>query len=492
MERRTFLSATGAGLALTVLPFSSPGRRSSSQDQRLRDIAERRLAERLGARDTALYRQRLHAELTVLSQVGLLRYLGVAHDLVAAARARGIAIFGGLGSASASLVCWSLGLSEVDPIAHDLPFESFVNWRRHAAGRRHRPLLMFAVCARRQRELAGLLAEQHGAKRVEVAAIQCDRAWYALLVADGDPEPLDARPERDRSLSLPKLLASDSALRQQLTASPEDRHALALALELDRNAAVNCGPDCLAGSTLNVSLEGAPAGTPGGALDPLSFCCPPLPALTALASARVPLGPADRKVWQMIGAGDTEDVVGLESHVQGYLRRFRPSSLSDLAAIYAVYRRAPMGIGLHERLLERKRTPAAPLDLPALQLHPLAGHALARTHGVLVFREQLLHVIHALSGLDHAEAAQLSTGVCKHLPREDAHWWARFRDGATGRGITAQAARRALDAITDRAGCLLSGAYALTLATLSLKMATLKAHAPTEFARVVREAYADV
>lgn len=488
MERRAFLSATGAGLAFTVLPFSGPGRHSTSQDQRLRDIAERRLAERLGPRDTAVYRQRLHAELTILSQLGLMRYLGVAHELVAGARARGIAIFGGLGSASASLVCWALGLGEVDPIAHDLPFEAFVNWRRPAALRRYPPSLIFFVGARRQRELVGLLAEQHGAQHVEVAPLRGDRAWHALWEADADTELLDARPDRDLSLSLAELLASDSALYRQLTTSPEDRRALALALELDRNAAVNCSPSCLVGSTVHVSL----AGPADGEAESFALHVPPVPALTALALARVPLGPADRKVWEMIGAGDTEHVVGLESHLQGYLRRFRPSSLSDLAAIHAVYRRAPMGIGLHERLLERKRTPAAPLDLPALQLHPLAGHALARTHGVMVFREQLLHVVHALSGLDHAEAAQLSTGVCKHLPHEDAHWWARFRDGATRRGITAQAARRALDAITDRAGCLLSGAYALTLATLSLKMATLKAHAPREFTRVVREAYANV
>jgi DNA polymerase-3 subunit alpha len=468
------------------------------------------LAARRSVKDATVYRRRLEEELAVITRLGLARYLSMAHDLITAARERGIAVYGGLCGASASLACWALGLTEIDPVEHDLPFESFVNWRRYTAGNASMPFLTFAVCARRQHELLDLLAMQQGAQRVAVATLDGDPAWNALCAADADPHRstatdfLDAWPDRNQTLPLARLLETDAELRRRLTCSPELRRTVRLALELERNAAVTCGPDTIPGSTLVVSPEGALAGVTESvvrdrrqpvivldrrgaeALGLFTVDCPPLPALTALAMARVPIGEPDTRVWDMIGAGDTENVVGLESYLHDDLRRFRPSSLTDLAAIQSVHRPGPIEAGVRDFLVERKHGRVAPWPL-----HPLAARAVARTYGVLLFPEQMINAAHAVSGLDRTEAEQMRRSLGKKRPPEIAYWETRFADGAARRGVDRKAPRQTFELLELWTPHLMSGAFSLALATLSLRMATLKAHAPGEFARVVREAYDD-
>jgi DNA polymerase-3 subunit alpha len=500
MERRTFLSSAAAGLAIAASPLSGLAS-SDRHDRRLRAAGRAGLAARLAGRDAAIYRTRLDAELEVISRTGLAWHFVLAHDLIAAARRRGIPVFAGLCNAASSLVCWTLGLSEVDPVEHALPLETFINWRRHRGGYSVRPYLYIPVCARRQHELVAILAGQHGADRIALACFDGDPARFTIDAAEAglgwDDSPggelLAQRPDRDTALELSRLLEADGELRREFASSPRRSRVLQVALEMERNLAVHGGPDCISGTTLVVSTEGALTSVTGeqirGRRQPVlaldrwgaeslglfTIDCPPLPALSALATAHVPYEP-DQRVWEMIGAGDTEGVVGLESHVHDYLRRLRPSSITELAAVSAVRRPGPIEAGLADLLVERKHGRSRSL------LHPLIERAAAGTHGVLLFKEQLLHAVHAVAGFDFAEADLMRRSLGKKRPAELAYWEGRFCQAARRRGIDGQAARCAFEVMALSAGCLFSQPYALAVASLSLRMAMLKAYAPKELA----------
>lgn len=347
------------------------------------------------------YRARLKAELAVIHQLGMASYFALLADLVADARQRGIATYGGLNDFSAaSLTCFSLGVTEIDPIDHELPFEVFINHRRSGKA----PTLSLAVCARRQHEVFDLLVGRHDADSVALARFEGDRARAALKAAASELGALDVR-------------------------------------------------------------------------------CPPSVAITALSSTRAPIGPPDRRVWDMLAAGDTEYVFGLESHLRDALRRIRPTSLTDLAIVQAIWRPGPLSAGLVDMFIEAKRRHAVPP-----KLHPLSV-ATRRTYGVPVFREQLLHTISAFSGIDLAEADLLRRDVSKHMQGYTAYWEARFVDGAARRGVDRHTSETTFRDIVRWSSHLASGACPLARATLSLRMATLKAHAPDEFSRVIHEAY---
>jgi DNA polymerase III subunit alpha len=510
MKRRAFLSSAAASLAVVASPLKGWGSRSDTDDRRLRAAGREGLTTRLAGRDDAHYHTRLQAELNVINRAGLSWYFCLAHELVAAARKRGIPVFAGLCGASASLVCWALGLSEIDPVEHSLPFETFINWRRHRGGYSVRPYFYVPVCARRQHELWDILAEQHGVDRVAFARFDGTPARNTIYAAEAGlgwndspgGELLEEYSDRDCTLDLSHLLESDDELQREFASSPRRSRVLQVALELERNLAVNCGPDSIPATTLVVSTEGALAGMSeepvrgrrrptlgidrclAEGLGLFTIDCPPLPALTALALNREPPREPDCHVWDMIGAGDTEHVMGLESHLHDYLRRFRPSSLSDLAAIWAVHRPGPIEAGIADLLVNRKR--GRPVPQP---LHPLIERVTASTHGVLLFKEQLVNAVHAMAGFDLAEADVMRRSLGKKRPAELEYWETRFTDAARHRGVEREAAHEAFELFELFAGYLSTGGYALAHATLSLRMATLKAHAPREFALAVWEAY---
>lgn len=132
ITRRGFLFGAATAAASAVL-FDDGARGAAAgepgtQDERLAARAWRGLAAQGMAQD-ARYRARLGEELAVVARLGVAaRFLG-AHDVVRWARAEGATLGPGAGQAPASLLCFALGLSEIDPIAEQLVFERFVNWR---------------------------------------------------------------------------------------------------------------------------------------------------------------------------------------------------------------------------------------------------------------------------------------------------------------------------------------------------------------------------
>ncbi len=134
ISRRDFLfgaTAVGAG---TVLWRGQA--QSAEQDERgsAHEILARRARCGLYAREPgleeALYLARLDEELAVFARLDLSARVVAVHDVTRWARGEGARLGPGAGQAPGSLVCWALGISQVDPIANELVFERFVNWRR--------------------------------------------------------------------------------------------------------------------------------------------------------------------------------------------------------------------------------------------------------------------------------------------------------------------------------------------------------------------------
>jgi DNA polymerase-3 subunit alpha len=144
---------------LKVPVFPLPEGFESERDY-LRRLAEEGLRERVGEPDER-YRQRLEYELGIIEQMGYPGYFLIVRDFVRAARERGIPVGPGRGSAAGSLVSWVLGITNLDPIAHKLLFERFLNPERVSM-----PDIDIDFCYERRSQIIDYVVEKYGKESV--------------------------------------------------------------------------------------------------------------------------------------------------------------------------------------------------------------------------------------------------------------------------------------------------------------------------------------
>jgi DNA polymerase-3 subunit alpha len=104
----------------------------------------------------------------------------------------------------------------------------------------------------------------------------------------------------------------------------------------------------------------------------------------------------------------------------------------------------------------------------------------------LLFKEQFMRLTHAVAGFELADADLMRRALGKKHEDEIEYWGARFADAAVHHGVDRGTSRQIVEHLEMFSGYLFSEACALAMATLSLRMATFKTHAPAEFARAVR------
>lgn len=450
----------------------------------LADQAHAGLAARLGGDPPAAYRERLAHELSTIAHLKFASYFLVVADLVAAARARDIAVGPGRGSAAASLVAYGLGITDVDPLQYDLVFERFLNPYRASP-----PDIDLDIEDTRRRELIRYLQDRYGHERVAQIGTYATLGPRAALREVGRVRHVPAA-EVERALraavarSDPRGEGTDPApnaawgrIAERLEGTPH--HASVHA------AGVVIAPDALAHWTPVIRTDGqAVTGLDMHgiqALGLIKFDLLGLRTLTVLKHARQlapslpPLAevpPADPAALALLSAGDTEGVFQLDGRgVRDLLRQLRPESIKDIMLTVALYRPGPMDqIGEY---LRRRRSGFRPTTaLEAL---------LADTLGVLVYQEQLMAVAREFAGYDWARADLFRQAVSKKdrtlLDAERR----RFVQGATQRTGRADLAEELWEQVVPFAQYGFNRAHAAAYGLVAYYAAYVKAHAPAAF-----------
>jgi DNA-directed DNA polymerase III PolC len=476
-------------------------------DDALKKLANEGLVSNYGSDPPTSSSDRLMHELATISQHGYAPLFLVVADVTRYAREAGIP-YSTRGSVANSLVAYCIGITTVDPMAHDLLFERFLSPTRTDP-----PDIDLDLCSRRRDEVLYYLREAYGADRVALvatistlqprSAVRETAKAYGLneeeikrLVANLPRGWMSRRKPADK-VSLADVLAGLSKARwrdviEAAAGVMGQPHHLSL-----HPGAVVITPGPL---TDTIPVQWAPKGFLAAQFDHHDLEALGLPkidllgnrALTVLtdsaALVRKHFDPAfrladipleDGPTGEMLSKGDTIGVFQCESTgARRTLRQLRARNLSDLAVANAFFKPGPATGGMAQTFVRRYRDEAQ-----VSYLHSTLEPILGSTQGVLLFQEQILRVAREIAGLSWKEADQLRRGV-NFRPEEMEEVREKFVNGCQARGdppYTRQDAEQLWTQVAAFAGYGFNQGHALAYADISYRCAYLKAHWPAAF-----------
>lgn len=474
-----------------------------------------RLPARYGELEPAVLRQLAH-ELAVIDQAGLADYFLIVHDIVGFARGRGIRCQG-RGSAAGSIVAYLLGISAVDPLAHDLLFERFLSADRFSC-----PDIDLDIAADRREEVIQYVYRRFGQ---EHTAMVCNHVTYQARSALRDlgkaldfPEPvlgalarrLDRGSCREAARQLEELAEGEEvSIPETLPQLPSGRAPYRLLAELmrqidgcPRHLSIHSGGMLITGPPLDRLVPREPATLAGRLvcqwdkdgvedaglikldllglrmLAALSDTLELLRATGAAAPDLEALRPDDPAVFAQLQAGDSIGVFQVESRAQQQmLPRLRPRSFADLVVQVAIVRPGPIqGGAVHPYL--RRRLGLEPVRYPHACLEPV----LRETLGVLLYQEQAIRVAVAAAGFSPGEADLLRRSLSRSRPEAElARLEQRFLAGAAAEGIGAEQAAEIWRLLAGFAGYGFPKSHAASFALIVYQSAWLRHYHPAAF-----------
>jgi DNA polymerase-3 subunit alpha len=465
-----------------------------------------------------LYPQRLASELDVICRMGFEGYFLIVADFIAWARENGIPVGPGRGSGAGSLVAWVLGITDLDPIAHDLLFERFLNPERVSM-----PDFDIDFCIEGRDRFIDYLTRRYGRDRVSQIITYGTMAAKAV-VRDvgrvlGHPYGYVDRIAKlipfEIGMTLDKALAEDEELKALYKGEEEVRALIDLAKQLEglaRNAGTHAGGVVIAPSALTefMPLNTDPASASLTQFDKddleaiglVKFDFLGLKTLTVIDKAtatinqeRRALGEApldvarlpvdDALTYKLLNRCQTTAVFQLESRgMRDLIKRIQPDRFSDLVAIVALFRPGPMQMA--DDFIRRKRGEER-IDF----LHPDIEPILRSTYGVILYQEQVMQIAQVLASYSLGGADLLRRAMGKKKPEEMAKQRSVFIAGATARGVDAGRAAYIFDLMEKFAGYGFNKSHSAAYALLAYQTAWLKAHYPEAFMAAVMTADMD-
>ena len=419
----------------------------------------------------------------------------------------------GRGSSVSSIVCYLIGLSHVDPIAHNLFFGRFLNEELNSI-----PDIDLDFPREIRERLIERVYEKFGH---ENAALVCAFSTYKLRSAVRDVGkalglPL---PELDKiaKLSEPRS-AKDLASELDRIPGYANRkdappwcYLIELADQLSgfpRHVTQHVGGMVISSSPISRLMPVQPAAMEGRflaqwdkdscedarvvkidflALGMLSLVEECLELIAKEGKPPVDLSRIDFEdpvIYQMINEGDTIGVFQIESRAQiQMLPRTRPKKLEDLVVQVAIVRPGPIIGGAVKPYVEhRQRARTSFLPIEPHYDHPDLIPVLEETHGVILYQEQVVQVAMALSGFSAGQADSLRRAMTRKRSAEAMlKMWDEFRDGAKARGVSIEIARDVFKKLQGFASYGFPKAHAVAFAVLAYQSCWLKYYYPAEF-----------
>ena len=448
-------------------------------------------------------KDRLHHELAMIHRLGYSAYFLTVADIVADVRAMGIRC-ACRGSAAGSLVCYLVGISDVDAVRHDLAFERFLNPMRDEL-----PDIDVDVESARREDVYDMVLSRYGDDRCAcVAMVDTYRARAAVREvgkALGLPEPEvdvvaksfphigahDLRVAIDR---LPELVGSNlnAGQLEQLFRVAERLDGFPRHIALHPSGIVLSNDDLVTRVPLERSFQGYRViQADKDDVELLGYLKLDVLGVRMLSSMRhaldeiartehvkvdldaIPLD--DEPTFELIRASDTLGCFQIESPGQReLLQKLQPTRWEDLIVDISLFRPGPVKSDMINPYLRRRAGMEAPT-----YAHPALRPALRETFGVIVYHEQVLRTLAAMAGYDLTYADH----VRRHLDREDLlpGFRADFLRRATGRGVPADVAERTWTAVAEFASFGFCKAHAAAFAVPTYQSSWLKTHYPAHF-----------
>ncbi|HUF12510.1 MAG TPA: DNA polymerase III subunit alpha [Longimicrobiales bacterium] len=495
-----------------------------SEAEMLRRLTFEGARERFGAELRPDIVERLDYELRVISEsdTDYSGYFLITQDFIRWAKARGIPVGPGRGSAAGSLVAYSLQITDLDPIEFDLLFERFLNPDRVSM-----PDIDIDFCYERRGEVIDYVREKYG--RDSVGQIITFGTMKSRAVVRDVGRVLGFEPaETDRlaklipnspnmSLTLAQAVEQVGELRELYNADERVRRLVEYAKTLEglsRHASVHAAGVVIAPGPLDDYVPVCTQPGKGAADDVLvtqwdmnaleqvgmlKMDFLGLKTLTVIHDAvqwierrhgalkhphsgesygkimDLPLD--DEGVYQMLARGGTVGVFQFESSLAtDKLRSMKCDRFEDLVATNALIRPGPLDSGMTDVFIRRK------LGREAVRYpHPDLVEVLEPTYGVITYQEQVMRIAQVLAGFTLAEADVLRKAVGKKDAELIQEELAKFTTRAVERGVERALAAELADQIETFGRYGFNRAHSAAYALLSYQTAWLKRYYPAEF-----------
>jgi DNA polymerase-3 subunit alpha len=510
-------------LGASMLP-AYPVPSGSSTEEFLREESQRGLRGRLaaspalaGSAAVAAYQVRLDLELGVICAMGFAGYFLIVADFIRWARENGVPVGPGRGSGAGSLVAYALGITDLDPIEHDLLFERFLNPERVSM-----PDFDVDFCMEGRDRVIEYVANKYGRDRVSQIITYGTLAAKAV-VRDvgrvlGHPygyvDKIAKLIPLEIGMTLDKALEQEEELKRLYDNESEVHDLIDLARSLEglaRNAGTHAGGVVIAPSVLTdftplYCEEGS--STPVTQFDKddveaaglVKFDFLGLRTLTIIdwvvrdinaqraGSGEAPLVMSalpmdDALTYALLKSTKTTAVFQLESRgMKDLIRRLQPDRFGDIVALVALFRPGPLQSGMVEDFIARKHDlTGAIIDY----LHPDLKPVLEATYGVILYQEQVMQIAQILAGYTLGGADLLRRAMGKKKPEEMAKQRSVFVSGAVARGVREAQATHIFDLMEKFAGYGFNKSHSAAYALLSYQTAWLKAHYPAAYMAAV-------
>ncbi|PMB48017.1 trans-splicing intein-formed DNA polymerase III subunit alpha N-terminal partner DnaE-N [Fischerella thermalis CCMEE 5201] len=437
-----------------------------------------------------VYKERLEYELKMIQQMGFSTYFLVVWDYIKFARDNDIPVGPGRGSAAGSLVAYTMGITNIDPVHHGLLFERFLNPERKSM-----PDIDTDFCISQRDKVIEYVTEKYGTERVaqiitfnrltskavlkDVARVlnipyaESDKmaklipvsrgkpAKLKVMISDDTPEPeFKARYEND-----PRVRHwVDMAIRIEGTNKTFGVHAAGVVISADPLDEIvplqknNDGSvitqyfmeDLESLGLLKMDFLGLKnlsmiqktieliENNHGFKIDPYVITAQERKAQKILAKggegAKLP--PDVKKTYELLEAGELEGVFQLESSgMRQIVRDLKPSNIEDISSILALYRPGPLDAGLIPKFINRKHG-REKIDYEHTILEPI----LDETYGIMVYQEQIMKIAQDMAGYSLGQADLLRRAMGKKKVSEMQKQREKFIDGAAKNGVKQQIA----------------------------------------------------
>ena len=457
---------------------------------------------------------RLNYELGVIEKMGYVDYFLIVWDFIHYAKTHGVGVGPGRGSGAGSIVAYSLGITEIDPLKYNLLFERFLNPERISM-----PDIDCDFDYERRGQVIDYVRERYGADHVAQIITFGTMAARAVLRDVGrvlgmsyqQTDSIAKLVPFELNMTLEKALKVSGELRAAYEGDPEVHRMIDMARKLEgmpRNTSTHAAGVLITAKPvvdylpLQMNDEVITTQFPMGDVEALGLLKMDFLGLRTLnvimdAEALVEQGEGvkiktedipfdDAGVYAMISEGDTDGVFQLESSgMRQFLQSMRPGSFEDIIAAISLYRPGPMES--IPRYVAGKENPDSVRYITP-ELKPI----LDVTYGCMVYQEQVMQIVRDLAGysMGRSDLVRRAMAKKKHdvMAKEKQNFIHGLEEdgkvvvpGCVRNGVSAEVAEQIFDEMTAFASYAFNKSHAAAYAVVAVQTAWLKLHYPVEF-----------
>ena len=457
-------------------------------------------------------KERLNYELSTIKNMGYVDYFLIVWDFIRYARDHDIMVGPGRGSAAGSLVAYTLGITQLDPIRYDLLFERFLNPERVSM-----PDIDVDFCFERRQEVIDYVRRKYG----DDCVVQI--VTFGTLAARGvirdvgrvmdlpyaQVDTIAKMIPQELNITIDKALKMNPELKKTYEEQPEIHDLIDTARRLEglpRHTSMHAAGVVISQKDVSeyVPLSRAQDGsivtqftmTTLEEMRLIKMDFLRLPTLTVIQNAvhlieqdtgvhldMQKIDYNDKKVLDSLGTGRSDGVFQLESAgMKNFMKELKPQSLEDVIAGISLYRPGPMDF-IPQYIRGKNHPDTIQYDCP--QLEPI----LKPTYGCIVYQEQVMQIVRSLAGYTLGRSDLVRRAMSKKkasvMEKERQNFvYGNEQEGVPGciaNGIDEQTANKIYDDMTDFAKYAFNKSHAAAYAVVSYQTAFLKYYYPVEF-----------